>query len=259
MTMEPYDISDDYDSTIACRGACSRCGGEHTLPIGPALAPAKALFGKMEREKRIDFDAVEPDPRFATDYLSGDARGQMFGVMVARDRTGATGVLKAFSGQYNSEWIVDGWVPPLLDVKRFRADTFEGERRIKNMGREIAGLPHDSPIRKILLYKRKKASQDLMKVIHGMFQLPNFRGETVALPDAVFGDGGIPTGTGDCCAPKLLGYAALHGLTPLGMAEFYFGRTNRSGSKRHGRFYPSCVDKCGRILGFMLCGLEDIA
>ena len=211
----------------------------------------------MEREGRIDFDGAVPDPRFSTDYLSGEARGQMFGVLVVRDGQGNTGVLKAFSGQYNSAWEVDGWVPPLLDVARFRADTFEPERRIKAIGREIVELPGDSQTRQVLVYKRRKASQALMQEILAMFRLPNFRGECVPLPRAVYGEGGVPTGTGDCCAPKLLGYAALHGLVPLGMAEFFFGRANRSGSREHGGFYPSCLDKCGRILGFMLCGLED--
>jgi len=256
MMMEPTEFTGDHDPTIACRGACARCGGEHVLPVGPARAPALALLERMEREGRIDFEADEPDPRFSTDYLFGEARGQMFGALAVRDRDGRTGVLKTFSGQYNSVWEVDGWAGPLLDVSRFRADTFEGELRIKAMGREIAGLPADSPVRRLLIYKRKKASQALMDEIHAMFRLPNFRGERIPLPLAVHGRGGVPTGTGDCCAPKLLGYAALHGLTPLGLAEFFFGRANRSGSREHGKFYPSCLDKCGRILGFMLCGLE---
>lgn len=216
-----------------------------------------ALFRRMERERRIDFDAAEPASQFSTDYLYSDARGQMFGVLTVRDKAGNTGILKAFSGQYNSAWEVDGWVPPLLDVERFTTETFEREQHIKALGREIVGLPKDSPARQLLIYKRKKASQTLMQDIHAMFRLPNFRGERVPLPQAVHGQGGVPTGTGDCCAPKLLGYAALHDLTPLGLAEFFFGRANRSGSKEHGKFYPSCLDKCGRILGFMLCGLED--
>ena len=66
----------------------------------------------------------------------------------------------------------------------------------------------------------------------------------------------MPTGTGECCAPKLLHHAATHGLTPLGLAEFYVGRTNRSGTRRHGEFYAPCAEKCAPILGFLLCGVE---
>jgi len=153
--------------------------------------------------------------------------------------------------------MVDGWVPPLIDVERFKSDTFEAERHITDMGRQIAGLPSGAPARDLLIYRRKKASQVLMQEIHAMYRLVNFRGEERPLPLAVHPTGNVPTGTGDCCAPKLLGYAARNGLTPLGISEFFFGRPNRSGSKEHGKFYPSCLDKCARILGFMLCGLED--
>ncbi|WP_316897771.1 hypothetical protein [Pseudodesulfovibrio indicus] len=257
MPHTPADTNGEFDPAVSCRGWCARCAREHSLPVGPARGPAQALFERMEREGRIDFDAPEPDPRFSIDYLDGEARGQMFGVLVARDKAGATVALKAFSGQYNSAWEVEGWAPPLLDTARFRRDTFEAEQRIKAMGREIAGIPAGSPSRDLLIYRRKSASRTLMQEIHAMYRLPNFRGETVPLPLAVHGDGGVPTGTGDCCAPKLLGLAAAQGLVPLGLAEFYFGRTNRSGTREHGRFYPSCLDKCARILGHMLCGLED--
>lgn len=257
MQSTPIRSLGEFDPAIACRGWCVRCGREHSLPIGPARGPALDLFDRMEAEGRIDFDSPEPDPRLSTDYLYGKAGGQMFGVLSARDRQGATVVLKAFSGQYNSIWELDGWVPPLVDTARFRRDTFEAEQRIKILGREIVAQPLGSPARDRLIYKRKRASATLMQEIHAMYRLPNFRGQVVPLPLAVHPEGNAPTGTGDCCAPKLLGYAAANGLTPLGLAEFYFGRTNRSGTREHGRFYPSCLDKCGRILGFMLCGLED--
>ncbi|MCJ2164390.1 MULTISPECIES: hypothetical protein [unclassified Pseudodesulfovibrio] len=256
MLLTPTELTGEHDPSIACRGGCARCGREHTLPVGPSHGPAVELFRRLEQEGRIDFDAPAADPRFSIEYLLGDARGQMFGVLVVRNGQGQTGVLKAFSGQYNSVWEVDGWVPPLLDVARFKRDTLAGEQRIKAMGREILGLPKGAPARDALIDKRKKASQVLMQEIHAMYTLPNFRGERLPLPSATHGQGGVPTGTGDCCAPKLLGYAALNGLTPLGLSEFYFGRANRSGLKAHGEFYPSCPDKCARILGFMLCGLE---
>ncbi|WP_319542300.1 hypothetical protein [uncultured Pseudodesulfovibrio sp.] len=259
MILEPIQLTGEYDPSTACRGMCPQCGREHALPVGPAYGPALALFHRLEQEGRLDFTAPkqEVDPRLSTEYLYGPARGQMFGVLVVRDQVGDTFVLKAFSGQYNSLWQVKGWVDPLLDVKRFRKDTFEEEIRIKLMGSEIAKLPSESSVRQRLVRERKKASQVLMQKIHAMFRLPNFRDKCVSLPLAVFGKEGVPTGTGDCCAPKLLGCAAAHGLTPLGLAEFYFGRSNRSGTKHHGEFYPSCQHKCGRILGYMLCGLEN--
>ena len=63
---------------------------------------------------------------------------------------------------------------------------------------------------------------------------------------------GLPTGTGECCAPKLLHYAATQGFKPLAMAEFWWG----SGSKEQGKFYGACAERCEPIMGFLLSGLS---
>lgn len=97
-------------------------------------------------------------------------------------------------------------------------------------------------------------SQELMQKLHAIYRLANFRGQTSTLFAAYINDGGIPTGTGDCCAPKLLHQAATMNLTPVSIAEFYWGKVNRSQSRHHGRFYPSCREKCWPILGHLLCG-----
>jgi tRNA pseudouridine32 synthase/23S rRNA pseudouridine746 synthase len=65
----------------------------------------------------------------------------------------------------------------------------------------------------------------------------------------------IPTGTGDCCAPKLLHCAAVHNLKPLAMAEFWWGPP--SGDKIQGEFYGACGDRCQPLMGFLLSGLSQ--
>ena len=66
---------------------------------------------------------------------------------------------------------------------------------------------------------------------------------------------GIPTGTGDCCAPKLLHYAASQGLKPIAMAEFWWG-DGETGRKIQGEFYGACEERCQPLMGFMLAGLS---
>ncbi len=195
----------------------------------------------LEREQRIDFGG--DNPALGLDYLFGAARGQMFGALKCLDKAGNLVFLKAFSGQYNGIWQVDGWVPPILDVARFDALVEPVDREIKRLGREG------------LLEERKRLSQQLMLDIHDLYDLRNFRGECA--PMSSFFSGGIPTGTGDCCAPKLLNHAASNGLRPVAITEFYWGRENRSGTRQHGNFYEACADKCQPILGFMLCGCSD--
>ncbi len=190
------------------------------------------------------------DSRFSTDYLLGEARGQMFGVLECTTASGDIVVLRAFSCQYNGEWLVDGWVPPVLDVVEFNRIADPVDREIKTLDRMISEGHEPGLIR-----RRRALSRDLMTRIQGLYRLTNFRGETRPMTE-VF-QGGIPTGAGDCCAPKLLNHAALLGLTPLGISEFYWGRENRSGTRKHGEFYAACAEKCQPILGFMLCGTGE--
>nr|MBF0221391.1 hypothetical protein [Desulfobulbaceae bacterium] len=237
-------------------GYCQTCNTTHHIYPGAALAYCDQLMSTLEESKHIDFASSTSDPKLSTDYLFGSARGQMFGVMTCRHPDGTVGTIKAFSGQYDGIWQVNGWVPPLFNIQKMDALCRNVEKNIKSLGREIEAFEHDSSKRNQLRQDRRLLSQNLMRKIHTLYLLPNFRGETAALTDVFRGKGrGIPTGVGDCCAPKLLGYAASNNLTPLGVAEFFWGRTNRSKSKSHKNFYPACLEKCQPILGFMLCGL----
>lgn len=274
---------------ISACGFCAACGVIHSLPVGNSRKYALELMHQLKKFKRIDIwrgsglaaqvaEAGDPpNDIFSTDYLLGDARGQMFGVLECEDVEGNTVVLRAFSCQYNGEWLIDGWVPPILDVDEFHRLSDPIDREIKRLDQLIAeqqshgrdgcpsrpqtprrGVPTSSEqsngVRE-LIQKRKTLSQELMKQIHALYRLTNFRGETKPMTE-VF-RGGIPTGAGDCCAPKLLNYAAKNGLRPLGLSEFYWGKENRSGTRKHGEFYPACAEKCQPILGFMLCGKKE--
>ncbi len=244
------------DPAISASGFCAACGTVHSLGEGNSRKYALELMEHLETHKRIDFPMPATrhpspaTPNLSTDYLFGEARGHMFGVLECEDSSGQIVVLKAFSGQYNGEWLADGWVPPILDIAEFHRLSNPVDREIKTLDRLIAENKNPE-----LIQKRKALSQDLMKQIHALYLLTNFRGETRPLTE-VF-KGGIPTGAGDCCAPKLLNHAALNGLKPLGLSEFYWGKENRSGTRKHGEFYPACAEKCQPILGFMLCGAGE--
>ena len=66
----------------------------------------------------------------------------------------------------------------------------------------------------------------------------------------------IPSGAGECCAPKLLQAAYRLELKPLAMAEFWWGPSTPGYYKQPGAFYPACHSKCRPILGHMLQGLN---
>ncbi|AFY94925.1 23S RNA-specific pseudouridylate synthase [Chamaesiphon minutus PCC 6605] len=124
-----------------------------------------------------------------------------------------------------------------------------------------------------LKQQRKIRSRQLQIQMHDAYRLMNFLGTSSSLRELM--PAGIPTGTGDCCAPKLLHYAASQGLKPMAMAEFWWGDgvdewmsgwvdgemrgrgDGGTGRKIQGEFYGACAERCQPLMGFMLAGLSS--
>ena len=68
-----------------------------------------------------------------------------------------------------------------------------------------------------------------------------------------------PSGTGECCEPKLLQYAFTHGMRPVEMAMFWWGDPPKTEIRQHGQFYPACNGKCKPLLTWMLKGMNVAA
>lgn len=64
-----------------------------------------------------------------------------------------------------------------------------------------------------------------------------------------------PSGTGECCAPRLLNYAFRHNMAPISMAEFWVGESPKGEIRIDGDFYPACQRKCAPLLRWMLDGV----
>ncbi|MBD1864705.1 MULTISPECIES: pseudouridine synthase [Trichocoleus] len=103
-----------------------------------------------------------------------------------------------------------------------------------------------------LKQQRKALSHQLQTQMQQAYYLTNFAGQSLSLEQLVLGS--APMGTGDCCAPKLLHYAATHNLKPLAMAEFWWGPASVSGDKVQGEFYGACAERCQPLMGFLLAG-----
>ncbi len=107
---------------------------------------------------------------------------------------------------------------------------------------------------RVLKQARKELSRQLQAEMHAAYSLVNFLGKSRSIQE-LMPTNSIPTGTGDCCAPKLLHCAAVHNLKPLAMAEFWWGPP--SGDKVPGEFYGACSDRCQPLMGFLLSGLPQ--
>ncbi len=108
----------------------------------------------------------------------------------------------------------------------------------------------------VLKQQRKELSRQLQLQMQTAYTLTNFAGNTFSLSELT-SKAFIPTGTGDCCAPKLLHYAATHNLKPISLAEFWWGNSSADGNKVSGEFYGACVERCQPLMGFLLSGLEE--
>jgi tRNA pseudouridine32 synthase/23S rRNA pseudouridine746 synthase len=100
--------------------------------------------------------------------------------------------------------------------------------------------------------ERRRLSRELQARMHAEAQVFPFQGEPWSL--ASLFPGGPPTGVGECCAPKLLHHAAVHGLRPLALAEFWWGPA-RAG-RQPGQVYRACEARCQPLLGPLLSGLH---
>ncbi|WP_322745392.1 pseudouridine synthase [Plectonema radiosum] len=104
-----------------------------------------------------------------------------------------------------------------------------------------------------LKQQRKQISRKLQAQMHAAYSIMNFLGNSSTLQQLM--PQGLPTGTGDCCAVKLLHYAATNNLQPLAIAEFWWGESNQD--KIQGEFYGACIERCQPLMGFLLSGLQS--
>jgi hypothetical protein len=180
--------------------------------------------------------------------------GKMFGLLLARDRNGRRIALRAFSGQWQKNWMVPGWAPPPFSPEEWNAVDRQFEPEIKRLSQDLA----ESNFSPQECQQRRKIRRDLSRAhmirLHQLYWLHNFSGERRPMVE-IFGRT-PPTGAGECCAPKLLNWCAQLKLLPEALCEFYWGAPNRSATRKHKRVYLPCREKCEPILTFLLRGID---
>ncbi len=109
--------------------------------------------------------------------------------------------------------------------------------------------------RQALIAERTALTDASLKKVFSLYKFTRFDGKKISLNSIIKNHNGHlpPTGTGDCCAPKLLSYAFAHGLEPVSMDEVYYGKNTKN--KQNGISYPPCDERCGYILPSIL-GIE---
>ncbi len=185
--------------------------------------------------------------------------GIMLGALVATDAAGNEVVLKAASGfsralvpQIDDQAI---YVPPLVSPVQIADAVAANDDAIHALTARIDALSDagDMAEKNALIAERLALTQESVAKVYALYAFHCADGSVRSLRDICaerFGGKFPPTGTGDCCAPKLLDYAFSHGLTPRSMCEVFYGRNTPH--KTNGSRYAPCDDRCGIILPAML-------
>jgi tRNA pseudouridine32 synthase/23S rRNA pseudouridine746 synthase len=133
--------------------------------------------------------------------------------------------------------LIQNWEEKIADFKATVAPVQEQIKKLKN--------------------ERHAKSAGIQQRLFESYNFLNAKGETKDLLD-IFAATALqkpPAAAGECAAPKLLHYAYKNDLTPIALAEFWWGKSPKSEIRKHMNYYPACQGKCKPILGHMLQGL----
>lgn len=137
------------------------------------------------------------------------------------------------------------------ELQRFQHDMYKAmESEQQHLQQMISTLT-------TLKEERRTRSGNLQRQLFEQYNFFNAHGQQQNVVDVFrnFDQSTPPAGSGECAAPKLLQYAYSNKLTPIALAEFWWGCSPASEIRRHKNYYPACRKKCEPILGYMLKGL----
>ena len=171
--------------------------------------------------------------------------GKMFGVLIVKNAP----YLAAFSAQLDGTYYHNGFVPPVYEMQvspigKTREESQRLQRLLFTNYRFVNGKGEYKNALEIFQEEKPIISADEWFSNKGKSKKQNTKQH---LP---------PSGTGECCAPKLLNYALTHNLEPIALAEFWIGASPANELRREGVFYAPCSGKCMPILRHMLVGLD---
>ena len=120
---------------------------------------------------------------------------------------------------------------------------------------ELTLINKTSPQRARLLKKRTDLTDSSLQKVFHLYLFTKYDGRKLSLNGIIKSHNNHlpPTGTGDCCAPKLLSYAFEKDYEIISMDEVYYGRETKN--KKNGISYAPCDERCGYILPSIM-GLE---
>ena len=192
-------------------------------------------------------------------------QGVMIGSLVCWDKIKKQRViLYSVSGNnkqlipVNQNNLSDIFVPSIVSSELIDLALKENDKEIHELTDKINKLTlvnKNSTVRYQLIKKRTSLTDASLKKVFSLYSFTRYDKKKISLDEIIKNHKGQlpPTGTGDCCAPKLLNYAFDKGYEIISMDEVYYGRDTKN--KKNGTSYAPCDERCGYILPSIM-GLE---
>ena len=167
----------------------------------------------------------------------------MLGVLVCKDKKGEEVALVTNSGNakrmHNVQCAMQNYeliyVDSIVSAEQIEKALSENDKRIHELTEKIASESAHSEsgnmnfeLKKLRTEREKLCTESLEKV-HALYNFHYIDGKILSLKEicARYNQGKLPpTGTGDCCAPKLFDYAFSHELFPISLAETAYTETS---------------------------------
>lgn len=228
-----------------------------SFPVEEALSVCRKIIEGLEK------GSVEMEQVGA---VSAERNGQgiMIGVAVCQDARGRSVVLNTVSGISKRLTVPEcTFVEPVVSAAEIEKALSKNDLKIhqltdsikqmkENRRRPDGRFENQSEEERLLVEQRGKLCNESLKNVYKLYEFFCIDGKVRTLNE-ICGAKLPPTGTGDCCAPKLLNYAYKNELTVTSMAEVFYGKETET--KKNGQVYGPCDERCGLILPSIL-GLE---
>ena len=150
------------------------------------------------------------------------------------------------------------FVPSIVSSEQIDQALKQNDKEIHELTEQINELTlinKASPQRARLLKKRTALTDSSLQKVFHLYLFTKYDGRKLSLNVIIkcHNNHLPPTGTGDCCAPKLLSYAFEKDYEIISMDEVYYGRDTKN--IKNGISYAPCDERCGYILPSIM-GLE---
>lgn len=187
--------------------------------------------------------------------------GVMIGALIAVDSEGREKKLFTLSG--TSKKIVSDsaekpdeiYVEPIVSAAEIAQALSENDEKIHQLTDRINEGCKEA---ETLKSERKKLTAQSLQKVFDLYSFCCIDGKIRSLNSICSKKlkGALPpTGTGECCEPKLLSYAFKNNLVPVSMAQIFYSELSDAAEKKHLEKYSPCDERCGIILPYIL-GLE---